>query len=62
MKRWRERQLPPDGDVPTPPPVVPPLVPLKDQDRYLLMTRYRLTPEQVGRLPIDIAWTLLRSQ
>jgi len=33
---------------------------LRDSGRFRLMTRYRLTPDQVDRLPVDIAWTLLR--
>lgn len=60
MKLWGKRvHLPPDGDVPSEPPGPPPL-PLNDQHRYRLMVRYGLSPEQVHRLPLDIAWTLMR--
>src|SRR6266699_5305715 len=62
VNRWRQRplRLSPDGDMPTHAPVQPPIIVLRDRDRYRLMTRYRLTPDQVDRLPVDIAWTLLR--
>jgi hypothetical protein len=62
VNRWRQLpvRLSPDGDVHTPAPVQPPIIALRDRDRYRLMTRYRLTPDQVDRVPADIAWTLPR--